>query len=186
MSRELVFILGGARSGKSDFAQRIVLKTAGRVLFVATAEPGDDEMRDRIQNHIESRPEGWNTLEEPIDLETAIQSSSDGYDTLLIDCLTLWVSNLLINHQQEAAVESLILDKAKTLLELYECSSSTWVVVSNEVGLGLVPSNELGRAYRDALGRVNQLFAARADRAYFMMAGLALDLKTLGATPFDD
>ena len=186
MSRQLVFILGGARSGKSDFAQRIAQKSGGRVLFVATAEPGDDEMRNRIQKHIESRPTDWSTLEEPVDLETAIRSSSDGYDTLLIDCLTLWVSNFLINHEQEANVESLILDKAKTLLELYECSSSTWVVVSNEVGLGLVPSYELGRAYRDALGRVNQLFAARADRVYFMVSGLALDLKALGATPFDD
>ena len=108
----------------------------------------------------------------------------DRYDTVVIDCLTLWVSNLLLRHEADANAEQIILDAAGRLLEMIERSAATWIVVSNEVGLGVVPPWPLGRTYRDALGRVNQLCAARAGRVYFMVAGLALELKELSAPPF--
>ena len=186
MRGELVLILGGARSGKSDFAQSYAENQSVRVLFVATAEAGDDDMARRIEAHRKSRPSNWDTLEEPISLESAIRAVSQDYETILIDCLTLWVSNLLIRNEKASNIESLILDQAKNLLELHQATNATCIVVSNEVGLGLVPSNELGRRFRDALGRVNQLFASRADKAYLMISGLALDLKALGARSRED
>ena len=186
MPGELVFVLGGARSGKSDFAQSFAKRRPGRVLFVATAEAGDDDMARRIEAHRANRPSNWDTLEEPVALESAIRAVSEAYETVLIDCLTLWVSNLLIRDEKNSGIESLILDEAKKLLELHQATNATWIVVSNEVGLGLVPPNELGRTFRDTLGRVNQLFATCADTPYLMVSGLALDLKALGARPYEN
>ena len=102
---------------------------------------------------------------------------------MVLDCLTLWVSNLLLRHEDDPGAEELILDAAGGLLDLIERSTATWILISNEVGLGVVPPSPLGRAYRDALGRVNQLAAARAGRVYLMVAGLALELKELNAQP---
>ena len=102
---------------------------------------------------------------------------------MVLDCLTLWVSNLLLRHEAAPAAEELILDAASGLLDLIERSTATWILISNEVGLGVVPPSPLGRAYRDALGRVNQLAAARAGRVYLMVAGLALELKALNTQP---
>ena len=182
MKKELVFILGGARSGKSAFAERLA-RRGGRVLFVATAEARDQDMRRRIAAHRERRPAGWDTLEEPRDLVAALRPLLDRYDTFLLDCLTLWVSNLLLERQDHVGAESRIQDSARELMDLVEETHATWILVSNEVGEGIVPSSTLGRAYRDALGRVNQVAASRADRVYLMTAGLALELKSLGARP---
>lgn len=193
MSGELILLLGGARSGKSTAAERLAERLAeqraqrgGRVLFIATAQALDAEMERRIAAHRARRPAGWDTLEEPIDLAGAAAPIIDRYDTVVIDCLTLWVSNLL-QHEADANeddAEDFILDAAGRLLELIDRSAATWIVVSNEVGLGVVPAWPLGRTYRDALGRVNQLCAARAGRVYLMVAGLALELKELSAPPF--
>ena len=182
MKKELIFILGGARSGKSAFAERLA-RRGGRVLFVATAEARDQDMRHRITAHRERRPAGWDTLEEPLDLVAALRPLLDRYDTFLLDCLTLWVSNLLLERQDHVGAESRIQDSARELMDLIEETHATWILVSNEVGEGIVPSSTLGRAYRDALGRVNQVAASRADRVYLMTAGLALELKSLGARP---
>lgn len=183
MTKELILILGGARSGKSAFAERLACR-GRRVLFVATAEPRDADMKRRIAAHRERRPAGWDTLEEPRDLVAALRPVLDRYDTFLLDCFTLWVSNLLLQEPVRAEDDSLIPDSAREFLDLMEESPATWILVSNEVGLGIVPSSALGRAYRDALGRVNQMAASRADRVYLMTAGLALELKSLGARPF--
>ena len=182
MKKELVFILGGARSGKSAFAERLA-RRGGRVLFLATAEARDQDMRRRIAAHRERRPAGWDTLEEPRDLVAALRPLLDRYDTFLLDCLTLWVSNLLLERQDHVGAESRIQDSARELMDLVEGTHATWILVSNEVGEGIVPSSTLGRAYRDALGRVNQVAASRADRVYLMTAGLALELKSLGGRP---
>jgi len=182
LKKELVFILGGARSGKSAFAERLA-RRGGRVLFLATAEARDQDMRRRIAAHRERRPAGWDTLEEPRDLVAALRPLLDRYDTFLLDCLTLWVSNLLLERQDHVGAESRIQDSARELMDLVEGTHATWILVSNEVGEGIVPSSTLGRAYRDALGRVNQVAASRADRVYLMTAGLALELKSLGARP---
>ncbi len=182
MTNELILILGGARSGKSALAERLA-RRGGRVLFVATAEARDEDMKRRIAAHRERRPAGWDTLEEPLDLVAALRPVLDRYDTFLLDCLTLWVSNLLLDEPTPAEDGSRIPDSARKLLDLIAESHATWILVSNEVGEGIVPSSALSRTYRDALGRVNQLAASRADRVFLMTAGLALDLKSLGARP---
>ena len=181
-------MLGGARSGKSAFAERLAshrqTQSGGRVLYVATAEALDADMERRIANHRQQRPPEWDTLEEPLDLPSALPPALSGYDTCLLDCLTLWVSNMLLTMEGNPGAEQEILSAAHRLMESYEQSSATWIVVSNEVGLSVVPSTRLGAVYRDALGRVNQAVAARADKVYFMVAGLALEMKSLGALPY--
>ena len=176
MSKRLTLVLGGARAGKSSYAQRLAA-SGERVLFVATAEAGDQEMEARIKAHREARPPHWDTLEEPIDLVTALTPLLDRYDTVVLDCLTLWVSNLLLRSPDPKSARKEILSEARTLLELCRNGDTTWIVVSNEVGLGVVPPSELGRVYADELGRVNQLVAAEADEVYFMAAGLPLEMK---------
>ena len=180
MSGRLTLITGGARSGKSTLAERLAAR-GDRVLYVATAEGRDEEMRSRIAAHRAARPRHWDTLEEPLDLAGALRPIHHRYDTVLVDCLTLWVSNLLLDLQVRAAAEDRfersILSVTRELLDVVEASGADWVVVSNEVGLGVVPPSPLGRAYRDALGRVNQLVAAQAGEVYLMVAGLRLQVK---------
>ena len=176
MRKHLTFILGGVRSGKSSFAQKLA-SSGERVLFVATAEAGDREMADRIRVHRESRPPKWETLEEPVELVEALKPVLGKYDTVLLDCLTLWVSNLLLRGTDAVSSRRHILARAEGLAGLIQGSDCSWIVVSNEVGLGVVPPTELGRVYADELGRVNQLLAAEADDVYFMAAGLPIALK---------
>ena len=194
--RRLTFILGGARSGKSALALRLAAQhKEERVLFVATAEAYDRDMTARIERHRAERPTAWSTLEEPLDLtaalSTAVARVSDdgargaGHGVVVIDCVTLWVSNLLLRHEDDPGAEALIVERARELLALYKAQRASWIVVSNEAGLGIVPPTALGRRYRDALGRVNQLFAAAADEALLLVAGLVLDLKAAGARPPD-
>lgn len=183
VEKQLILVLGGARSGKSAYAERLA-REGEATLFVATAEALDEDMRQRIRKHRAQRPAAWDTLEEPLDPVGAIPPVLSGQDTLLLDCLTVWVSNLLLEPGDDNHAEEGILSRAGALLDLYERTDARWIVVSNEVGLGVVPATGLGRNYRDALGRVNQLFAARADRVYLMVAGLPLDLKSIGVQQY--
>lgn len=234
MNRKLTLITGGARSGKSSLAERLAMQ-GERVLFVATAEALDDDMRSRIAAHQASRPAEWHTLEEPRNLPGAIgerirgssaatdecghntidsistgvgrtdsdtsesdtvkcdASQSDAtvcdaakYDTIVVDCLTMWVSNLLLQYEADNDCEARITGAARELLNVYAESEAQWIIVTNEVGLGVVPPSLLGRAYRDALGRVNSLVASRADKVYLMAAGLVIDLRALGARHIND
>ena len=178
MSKRLTLVLGGVRAGKSRYAKQLA-EDGRRVLFVATAEAGDDEMAARIQAHRAERPTDWHTLEEPLDLVTALAPRLPDYDTVLLDCLTLWVSNLLIHDGDDHHVQADISSQAGRLLELYEQGDAAWIVVSNEVGLGVVPTTKLGRVYADELGRVNQRFAAAADDVIVMFAGLPVNLRAL-------
>jgi adenosylcobinamide kinase / adenosylcobinamide-phosphate guanylyltransferase len=178
----LVLILGGARSGKSAFAERLALRSGRSVAFIATATAGDEEMRERIARHRAARPATWHTIEEPLDLAGAVMRAGKVADVLLLDCITLWLNNLFAHtggqHQSDdetalQEIEKLLaatksLDPGKTLL-----------IVTNEVGLGIVPAYLLGRLYRDTLGSLNQRLAQAADRVYLMVAGLAVDLKRL-------
>jgi adenosyl cobinamide kinase/adenosyl cobinamide phosphate guanylyltransferase len=164
-----VLLLGGARSGKSDLACQLAAESGRDVSVVATATPGDLEMAARIERHRGSRPAHWQTIEEPVDLAGAV-ASCDLQRFLIVDCLTLWVSNLLGDGHSPDDV----IDRAASLAN--ELAGRNAVVVSNEVGLGIVPANEMAREYRDTLGAVNARFAARAERALLMVAGRALDL----------
>ncbi len=183
MGKELILILGGARSGKSAFAEQLAGQ-GRRVLFVATAEALDEDMERRIDAHRARRSSEWVTLEEPRDLTSTLPTALEDQDTCLLDCLTMWVSNLLLANETNPDAESVILREVDHLLEVYNRSSASWIVVSNEVGLGIVPSSALGSRYRDVLGRVNQAVASHADKVYLMVAGLALELKSLGALPY--
>ena len=161
-----LLLLGGARSGKSALAVEIARRWGGPVTFVATGEAGDDEMRDRIARHRAERPAGWRTVEEPVALLEAVRAAPPG-DLLVVDCLTLWVANALLRGGVAEAAPVAASVAART---------GPGVVVSNEVGMGIVPDHPLGRAYRDELGAVNAAFAARADRAALIVAGRALEL----------
>lgn len=177
----MTLILGGARSGKSAFAQRLATN-ARSVLFVATAEARDEDMRSRIEAHRRSRPTTWETLEEPLNLDATVPRAVGGRELVLVDCLTLWVSNLLLQDSEGSGHP--IEKRAQALIASYRQGQASWIVVSNEVGLGVVPPTALGGRYRDVLGRVNQEFAAAADQVYLMVAGLAVDLTGLGAKPW--
>ena len=177
MTKQLTLVLGGVRAGKSGYAQRLASE-GGRVLFVATAEAGDPDMAARIAAHRRDRPPDWDTLEEPTDLVGALSGVANRYDTILLDCLTLWVSNLLLRSADVDSSRAGILTETEWLLDVYSRGSASWVVVSNEVGLGVVAPTRLGRIFADELGRVNQLVAAAADEVYFMAAGLPMALKS--------
>ncbi len=172
----MTLVLGGVRAGKSAYVQRLASE-GGRVLFVATAEAGDEEMAERIRAHKESRPAHWDTLEEPLDVAGTLTPAAGSYDTILLDCLTLWVSNLLLQEAKPGEAREVVGAQVDALLALQDRSTATWIVVSNEVGLGVMPPSALGRAFKDALGRANQRFAAQADDVVLMAAGLPLRLK---------
>lgn len=176
MSKKLTLILGGIRSGKSSFAQELA-SSDERVLFLATAEPLDPEMDARIRAHKEDRPDHWDTLEEPVELASALAPVLPRYDTVLLDCLTVWVSNLLHSTPDFKTNRRDIPSDVEALLDVYRRSEASWIIVSNEVGLGLVATTELGRAFTDELGRVNRLIAAEADIVYFMTAGISAKIK---------
>jgi adenosyl cobinamide kinase/adenosyl cobinamide phosphate guanylyltransferase len=164
-----VLLLGGARSGKSDRAARLAAESRMRVTFVATATPGDDEMSERISRHRLARPTGWSTVEAPFDLRAAVAAAPPDH-FVVVDCLTLWVSNLL--GAGVSADEIL----ARAERAAGEMAARPGVVVSNEVGLGIVPANELARTFRDVLGGVNAAFARCAEHSVLMVAGRSLEL----------
>jgi len=162
-------VLGGARSGKSRFAESLVEGHAGPRVYLATAEAGDAEMAARIRRHRARRGAGWTTIEAPLELPRAL-AAAPGDAAILVDCLTLWLSNLMAAARD---VER----ETQALLEVLPRRASPVVFVSNEVGLGIVPDNALARAFRDHAGRLHQTVAAAADRVYFVAAGLPLLMK---------
>ena len=167
----LTFLLGGARSGKTALAVRMAASSSGAVVFLATAEARDSEMAARIERHRRERPATWTTLEVPMDLPGALTGVPE-HAFLVVDCLTLWVANLLDAGWTEEAVERMAGEAAA----LAAARPSPTVVVSNEVGLGIVPQTSLGRTYRDLLGRVNTAFSGAASSAHLVVAGRVLDL----------
>lgn len=179
----LLLVLGGARSGKSAYAQHLAEELGGtRVLFVATAEAWDEEMAQRIARHRQERPAAWRTLEAPHRVGQAIALHQGDAVVVLVDCVTLLVSNTMLRLGESpdaAAAAAAVQAEITALLQTCADSAATCIVVSNEVGLGLVPDNPLGRLYRDLLGQANQRLARQAAAVYFMVAGLAVDVKTL-------
>lgn len=170
----LTFLTGGARSGKSSVAVRRAGRTAAPVVFVATGEAGDEEMADRIARHRAERPDGWETIEAPTELVTAVTDLAPGR-AVIVDCLSLWVSNLMGRGDDEAA----ILEQAQALARWAAAYRGEVVVVSNEVGSGIVPMHPVSRDYRDRLGRVNATVAAYAALAQLVVAGRTLTLDPL-------
>lgn len=164
-------VLGGARSGKSAYAERLAAATGLAKRYIATAEPFDAEMRARIARHRADRAEaGWITFEAPLDLPAMLSELADAGNVVLVDCLTVWLGNLMHLGRDAEGAQS-------ALLEAIGTARGPVILVSNEVGLGIVPETPLGRAFRDTQGRLNQAVAARMDNVVFVAAGLPLALK---------
>ncbi len=176
-NRKIILLLGGARSGKSTFAQELACQMSNKVLFVATGEAFDDEMRARIEEHKKNRPKSWRTLEASHNIGKALKEQIADSEVVIIDCLTLLVSNLLGSECNYAKAENQVLSEINELIAAINSSRAAFIIVSNEVGLGLVPDNKLGRIYRDLLGKANQLIAKHADQVYFMATGIPLEIK---------
>ncbi len=189
IDRKCILILGGARSGKSRFAQELAQQLGKRVLFVATGEPLDEEMEARVKEHKLSRPQNWRTLEASVNVGERIREQIHDADVVIIDCLTLLVSNVLTRGDKEslesdqvdyAAMSDRVVAEMEGLVKCINNTNATFIVVSNEVGMGLVPPYRLGRDYRDLLGKANQLLAQQADNVYLMVAGIPWQLKAKG------
>jgi len=179
-SGPLILLLGGARAGKSSYAMRLARdgeRAAGdEICFIATAQGLDEDMTKRIARHRAERPAHWRTLEEPYQIDEALRQASEAR-IVIVDCLTLFVSNWLMRHEDEHECEQFVRRITRNFLEVARARQQTIICVSNEVGLGVVPDTNLGRVFRDLLGRVNQEFAAAADEVYLLVAGLPLQLK---------
>ena len=177
---QLTLILGGARSGKTSYAQEQARQINENVLYVATAAAGDDEMRTRIETHRASRPAEWQTLEATLQVGEALISNQVRAQVVIVDCITLLVSNVLLSFSEDVSfdeVEQKVWAEIDALLKAHSEIGGQWFIVSNEVGLGLVPPYPLGRMYRDLLGWANQTLARSADRVIFMVAGIPTIIK---------
>lgn len=194
---KLIFVTGGTRSGKSTFAEEVTAALGSNITYIATARASDGEMAERIALHRQRRPDNWRTVEEPEQVKAVVEYWGERSDAILLDCLTLHISNLLLAGETEAGnsegdtgsvdgrkraekLDRYILQAAEQIAAAAKAAKAHVVVVSNEVGLSLVPPYPLGRRYQDIVGRANQIFARDADEAYFVIAGCPLDIKEMG------
>jgi adenosylcobinamide kinase/adenosylcobinamide-phosphate guanylyltransferase len=175
MHKKIIFITGGARSGKSTYALSNATKFSGNKAYIATAEALDEEMRDRIENHKKQRGKDWNTYEEPLRIAEVIQEIEGKYTVIVIDCLTLWLSNIMQSGLN-------ITQKIANLIETLRITNHTSHIylVSNEVGMGIVPENEMARRFRDMAGILNQKVAEISDEVYLLIAGIPMKIKGKG------
>ena len=172
---DFIFVLGGARSGKSAYALNLAKERSRKVLYIATAEAKDSEMKRRISKHRASRPKYWKTIEEPLDLISALKKQKHKYEVIIIDCLTLYLSNLMHQGLKPGAIIKIIKDAAGYIKAMKE----SVIVISNEVGLGIVPENKLAREFRDTSGLANQAMTKAADEVVFIQAGIPIRLKPM-------
>lgn len=170
---KITFILGGARSGKSRLAVKLAEQKGGKVAFIATCMPKDLEMKRRIYVHKNSRPGHWKTFEDPKDITLLLNSIGSKFNLIIIDCLTLLVSGFMLNGLKKNAIET----KINRMLAALRKINAQSIIVSNEVGLGIVPENKLARDFRDIAGRINQSVAAKSDAVFLVFAGIPLKLK---------
>ncbi|MBN2534100.1 MAG: bifunctional adenosylcobinamide kinase/adenosylcobinamide-phosphate guanylyltransferase [Spirochaetales bacterium] len=179
---EIIFITGGARSGKSDAAVKLASLYGEKVIYIATGYAGDEEMKQRIEAHKKQRPSSWITVEAETGVGKELSYLGENTDAVILDCLTMLTSNILLKKDMKKngeAGEKRIKEELDILLD--ECSRkrASCIIVSNEVGMGIVPATGIGRLYRDVLGKVNKYIAAKADRVLLMISGLAVDVKNL-------
>lgn len=184
----ITLVMGGVRSGKSRFAQSLASQLGGdEVLFVATAQDRDREMHRRIEVHRADRPSAWRTIEYPLGVGQAVLGERPSETVILVDCLTLLVSNVICDGSQPDmdTAEKRVREETNALMDLAKFHKTHLVIVSGEVGCGIVPEHSLGRAFRDLLGMANQAIAAVADATYLMVAGQAMDVTTLSTSVAD-
>ncbi|MBC8017115.1 MAG: bifunctional adenosylcobinamide kinase/adenosylcobinamide-phosphate guanylyltransferase [Verrucomicrobia bacterium] len=173
-----IFITGGARSGKSRYAEQVTLGFGGNPGYLATAQPLDQEMGERIIRHRQRRGDAWQTIEEPLHLAQALAGSDGIFGAILVDCLTLWLTNLLFLHEDLGdETENRIMEDVQRLTMTLRGMTTPVIIVSNEVGMGIVPEHRLGRIFRDIAGQANQIMAAAADEAWLVVSGIPLQLK---------
>ena len=170
---KFIFILGGARSGKSAYALNLAKARSRKVIYIATAQAGDSEMKDRISQHKAARPRYWKTIEEPLDLIAVLKKQKHRFEVIIIDCLTLYLSNLM----HKGLTQGAIIKRIKDVAGYIKATKEAVIVISNEVGLGIVPENKLAREFRDIAGLANQIMAKAADEAVFIQAGIPVKLK---------
>ena len=181
----MILITGGNRSGKSVFAENLAKKTGQRVLYLATAVPFDQDMVHRIQIHQQRRPAHWETYEGYLHLDRVIQEKKNQFPCMLLDCLTVWITNLLFYFAQEedpekfpySYLEEQILREAEKIIQAASDSSFQLIAVTNEVGMGILPANTLGRHFCDIAGRVNQMFANASQEVYAVLSGIPVRIK---------
>jgi len=173
MPNKVTFITGGARSGKSAFAEKLALEIAGKRAYLATAQALDAEMVARIEHHRQRRGTAWDTYEEPLAIAELLKKLSGRYGVVLLDCLTLWLSNVMARSDED----SIVMARGDELVSAIRVFSGSCIIVSNEVGLGIVPDNSLARRFRDLAGFVNQRVAQAADEAYLLTSGIPLKIK---------
>jgi adenosylcobinamide kinase/adenosylcobinamide-phosphate guanylyltransferase len=177
LAKQTILLLGGARSGKSHYAQQLAGELGSKVLFIATGEGLDEEMKSRIAEHKKDRPQNWRTLEIPTGVGGGIEKQIGDAEVVVIDCITLLISNLLRGEPDYPEAEKRVKSEINGLIDAMDRLDASFVIVSNEVGMGLVPENKLGRIYRDLLGKANQLLAAHTTEVYLMVACLPVQVK---------
>ena len=179
---KIILVTGGARSGKSSFAERLALNIGdGRAAYIATAQIFDDEMNFRVKLHQSRRGDNWTTFEAPFAAEEKISVAGKNFSTILFDCVTLYVSNFLCNADldDEKILYANLRGLIQKLIDAAQNSAATTIFVTNEVGAGIVPENKLARRFRDLAGIANQMLAAQADKVFLTVAGLAVDVKKI-------
>jgi len=184
---KIVLVTGGARSGKSTFGEKYIAELASRIAYIATAIPFDDEMKSRIKHHRGSRPQEWTTVEKYFEIDRVIPSIAFEHDGIILDCVTLMVSNMMleapdvdwenpdpakVNEIQDAAIAH-----AKAIVEALKASKMSGVLITNEIGMGIVPENPMARAFRDIAGRVNQTIASMSDEVWLLVSGIPVKIK---------
>lgn len=183
---KIILVTGGARSGKSSFAENMARKLGDFILYVATSIAFDEEMKLRIKKHREQRPEQWETLEAYKDMDINLKDKLEGKSGIMLDCITIMLTNIMLeenldwNSLQSAEIlelEKKVNDEIYKLIDVINSSNKTFILVTNEVGMGIVPENALSRVFRDMAGRVNQLLAKAADEVYFCVSGIPMKIK---------
>lgn len=184
---KIIYVTGGARSGKSSFAEELIQNKYNSKIYLATAIPFDDEMKDRIEKHKKQRGRNWKTIENYKNLAKILKNHMEGYEVVLLDCITNMVTNLMIMEEEYDwdnismkevdKIRERVIDEIESLITFIKENDIDMVAVSNEVGLGLVPSTALGRHFRDIGGKINQIMAQASDEAYLVVSGLTLKLK---------
>ena len=174
----IIFVTGGARSGKSSFAYQLAKKYKGQITYIATGHAGDEEMSKRIEKHRRERPSHWKLIEEQNDIAGALRKAK-GSECIIIDCITLLITNWLLNHEKRVGkpTPTRIMNELSTLLKAAKKLTSTVIIVSNEVGMGIVPENKLARLFRDICGKANQMVANAAGEVYYLVSGIPLKIK---------
>lgn len=188
MSGSMILITGGVRSGKSRLAERLAMERGEKVTYVATMEPLDDEVTERIRVHRQRRPSNWVTVEEPLAVAEAVSLAGQASDAVIVDCLGLLVTNILLRQAEDAPYGQRcdeVLHNVRDLAEAAVAATARVIIVSNEVGSGLVPDNLLGRIFRDAMGWSNEILAEAASQVFLMVAGIPVDVKALACRIFE-